>query len=95
MADDNNKKFKNQRNKEPMTIDTTLTGNHPRGNFLNSVMEDEGKLPPHEAVADVWFEQEDQAKQGMTRGFRVPDMKAAKAAPGRPHVGRDSGGEIQ
>lgn len=91
--DKGTKQFKNQRNQEPMTIDTTLTGNHPGGNYLGSVMEDQGRLPPPAAVADVWIEQEDQAKQGMAR---KSDMKGAQAAPGHPHIGHEAGsGESQ
>jgi hypothetical protein len=90
--DDNNKKFKAQRNQEPLTIDTTLTGNHPSGNYLGGVPT-EGRLPDPDAVADIWIEQEDQAKQGMARKF---DTKGAQAAPGHPHVGHEPGsGEVQ
>jgi hypothetical protein len=91
-VDDNHKYTKAQRNQEPMTIDTTTTGNHPQGNFLGG-LPNEGKLPPADAVADIWIEQEDQAKQGMARKF---DLKGARAAPGHPHIGHDAGsGESQ
>lgn len=91
--DDNNKKFKAQRNQEPVTIDTTETGNHPTGNYLGGVTADQGRLPDPDAVADIWIEQEDQAKQGMARKF---DLKGAQAAPGHPHIGHEAGsGESQ
>lgn len=90
MADKSHVRFKNQRNEEPETIDTTLTGNHPQGNYLNG-----GKmgLPNPDQSRDIWIEQEDQAKQGMARR---DDLSRAQAAPGHPYI-RDSrgGGESQ
>lgn len=91
MTDDANQGFKAQRNQEPITIDTSMTGNHPAGNYLRAE-EAATKLPPLEA-ASIWIEQRDHAKQGMARKF---DMKNAQAAPGHPHVGpAQGGGEIQ
>jgi hypothetical protein len=93
MTDKNPKRFANQRNAEPKTIDTTLTGNHPTGNYIT---EEQGiRLPEADAAAEIWIEQDDQAKQGMARGFRV-DPKQAQAAPSHPHIGHVRGsGEIQ
>lgn len=93
MTDKNPKEFANQRNAEPKTIDTTLTGNHPTGNYR--MEEQDMQLPEAEAAAEIWIDQPDQAKQGMARGFRV-DPKQAQAAPNHPHVGHEPGsGEIQ
>jgi hypothetical protein len=90
--DDNNKKFKAQRNQEPLTIDTSTTGNHATGNLLGGAAA-EGQLPDPQAASEIWIEQEDHAKQGMARKF---DLKGAQAAPGHPHIGHDAGsGESQ
>lgn len=89
-ADDANKKFKNQRDDEPTVVDTTETGNHPRGNYLNG-----GKmgLPNPDEAKDIWIEQEDQAKQGMARRL---DASNAQASPGHPYIrNSQGGGEVQ
>ncbi|HYG58003.1 MAG TPA: hypothetical protein VD902_08080 [Symbiobacteriaceae bacterium] len=92
MSDDADKGFKAQQNQEPVTIDTTMTGNHPAGNYIRSEEAVAETMPPLQA-ASIWIEQRDHAKQGMARKF---DMRNATASPGRPHVGHVPGsGEIQ
>jgi hypothetical protein len=92
-VDDLNKRTKAQRNQEPETIDTTLTGNHPRGNYMTPQQPATELLPRVEATGLVWIEREDLRKQGMAR---KGDMKNAQAAPNRPHFGHTRGsGEIQ
>lgn len=91
--DDNNKQFKAQRNREPLTIDTTLTGNHPRGNYQSGPVDFAQLDQRIRQDGLLWIEQEDQAKQGRARKF---DFKNAQAAPGHPHIGHVPGsGEIQ
>jgi hypothetical protein len=90
--DDKNQRFKAQRNQEPPTIDTTITGQHATGNYQGGTVPDQGKLPPLRE-AEVWIEQDDHAKQRMARKL---DLKAAQAAPDHPHIGKARGsGEIQ
>lgn len=93
MSDDLNKATRAQRNKEPQTIDTTLTGNHPSGNYLTPTADVDALAPRIEATGLIWIEKEDEAKQGMTR---KGDMRNAQAAPDHPHIGHVRGsGESQ
>jgi hypothetical protein len=56
------------RNREPLTIDTSMTGTHATGNYLG---------PPDAGMAEVaerirktgliWADQDDHAKEAMTR----------------------------
>jgi hypothetical protein len=93
MADDNPKQSRAQRNREPKSIDTTLTGNHPTGNYRNEPISIAEQAPRIEATGVIWIEQDDQAKQGMAR---KTDLKDAQAAPGHPHIGHQAGsGESQ
>lgn len=93
MSDDLNKATQAQRNQEPQTIDTTVTGNHPTGNSLTPPADIDTIAPRMEATGLVWIEREDLRKQGMAR---KGDMKGARAAPNHPHVGPvRGGGEIQ
>lgn len=93
MADDLNKATKEQRNQEPQTISTTLTGNHPTGNHLTPKADVDALAPRIEATGLVWIEKEDMRKQGMTR---KGDMRNAQAAPDHPHIGHVRGsGESQ
>lgn len=93
MVDDNQKRYSAQRNREPKSIDTTLTGNHPTGNYRNEPMSIAEQAPRIEATGLLWIEQDDQAKQGMTR---KANLQGAQAAPGHPHIGHKAGsGESQ
>jgi hypothetical protein len=82
-----------KRKHEPVTIDTTTTGNHAAGNYLTPT-DDVSEIAPHiSADSLVWIEKEDQAKQGMAR---QGDMRSARAAPDHPHIGHVEGsGQVQ
>lgn len=91
--DDKNRRFKQQRNQEPETVDMDLTGTNPAGNSLGPEMSIAEQVPRIEATDLIWIEQADQAKQGMARKV---DMRNASAAPNHPHIGHVPGsGEIQ
>lgn len=89
--DDNNKRHPNQRNDEPGVIDTTLTGNHPTGNYRQEDRPLADKAKEMKADGLVWIEEEDLAKQGMAR---KGDMKHAEAVPDHPHIGPLAGGRM-
>jgi len=90
----NNPEARNEdRKNEPKTIATTTSGTHAAGNYGGPGSQDGISLPPPEKTADIWIEQEGQAKQGMARKV---DLKGAQAAPNRPHLGHVSGsGDVQ
>lgn len=82
-----------KRKREPVTIDTTTTGNHAAGNYLTPPADVSETAPQLLDDSRVWIEREDQAKQGMAR---KGDMRTAQAAPDHPHAGHVEGnGEVQ
>lgn len=93
MSDDLKKATQAQRNQEPVAVSTTLTGNHPTGNYITPKADLDAIAPQIKAEGLIWIEQEDQAKQGMAR---KGDMRNAQAAPSHPHIGHVRGsGESQ
>lgn len=91
--DDNNKRFKAQRNQEPAAIDTDPTAIRPAGNSLTPTLSAGAQAANLEQDGLLWIEQEDQAKQGMAR---KGNMRGARAADGHPHIGHTPGsGESQ
>ncbi|MFZ5817002.1 MAG: hypothetical protein ACOY93_17200 [Bacillota bacterium] len=93
MSDDLKKETPAQRNQEPRAVSTTLTGNHATGNYLTPQADVDAVAPSIQANGLVWIEKEDDAKQGMAR---KGDMRNARAAPDKPHIGHVRGsGESQ
>jgi len=74
--------------REPVSIDTTVTGNHGAGNYLTPPAGVSEIGPQVRDESRIWIEREDQPKQGMARKGH---MKSARAAPDHPHVGRAEG----
>ncbi len=87
--DEDNKQRRARRNREPVAIDTTVTGNHPSGNTLTPEMSVEERTERIGETGLIWIDQEDHAKQGYARR---EDLRKARAAPDHPYIRNAKGG---